>query len=403
MFKKKRNRIIGILLCCMVLLSGCKPLHAEVEVEDVWASLLASLREREPNKVDEHITCQVSDKFSIDADVILPDEMETYEAGKLTMHRHLFEESDRERLAKILAEECGWTDPDMWKLKVRQSDDVLENGKNETISNNIKEMNGGIFIRDTILSAEDYDFYAQYWGWGLGLYGDTVGPEDENYMAWMLETEELDFATAEETEKKAQALMEKVGVEASCDSIVYSCTQEAVQRAADEVIAFWHEEAGLLDYPVEPVVEKEDEAYVVQLQQGAEGIPLFPYEMSVNVTKAKWITGSQSYAVYSAEGLKAFELRTVYDIASVGEKQAIIPLADILEQYYKKQEVNSVIKEKVVRIQLYYLAVCTDGETLEFEGTPIWCIMSDVTSPANSMEYRQTTVYDAYTGEELSW
>ena len=402
MFKKKRNRIIGILLCCMILLSGCKPLHAEIEVEDAWTSLLESLKKIAPNKVDDHITCQITDKFSIDADVILPDEMETYEAGKLVMYRHLFEESDRERLAKLLAEECGWTDPDIWKLKIRESDDVLENGENEMISTSVKEGNGYIGIRDTTLSATDYDFYAQYWGWGLGLYNDTVGPEDENYMAWMLETEELDFATAEETEKKAQALMQKVGVEADCDSIVYSCTQEAVQRAADEVIAYY-EEVGLSDYPAEPVVEKEDEAYVVQLQQGAEGIPLFPYEMSTNVTKTIGVTGSRSYAVYSADGLEDFELRSVYDIASIGEKQTIIPLADILEQYYKQKEADLVVKEKVVRIQLYYLAVCIDGDTLKFEGTPVWCIMSDVLSSGSPTEHRKTTVYDAYTGEELLW
>ena len=403
MFKKKRNRIIGVLLCCMVLLSGCKALHTEVEVEDAWTSLLASLKETAPNKVDEHITCQISDKFSIDADVILPDEMETYEAGKLTMYRHLFEESDRERLSKLLAEECGWTDPDIWELETRQSDDVLENGEFQTVSVSKEKENGNIRVRDTSLSAENYEFYAQYWRWGLGLYGDTVGTQDSDYMAWMLETEELDFATAEEIEQKAKDLTKKVGVETACDSIVYNCRQEEIQRAADEIIAYY-EKIGLLDHGVEPVVEKEDEAYVVQLQQGEGGIPLFPYELSRNVTKGVYITGSQGYAVYSANGLEAFNLHSVYDIASVGEKQAVISLGDILEQHYKKQEVNSTAKEKIVRIQLYYLAVCVNGDTLEFEGIPVWCIMSDVlSSDGSGREERKTVVYDAYTGEELLW
>ena len=403
MYKKKLSSIVGIFLCGIVLLSGCKPMHTETDVEQEWSSLLASLKETAPNKVDDHIVCEITDKFHIDADIILPDEMESYEAGKLTMYRHLFEESDRERMAELLAKECGWADPGMWKLETRESEDVLENGKYQTVSRDTADGNVNITIRDTVLSAENYDFYAQYWSWGLGLYGDTIGTQDYNYMSWMLETEELDFATAEESDEKAKNLMEKIGVEAVCDSIVYSCTQEEVQRAADAVIADY-EASGLLDHGIEPLVEKEDEAYVVQLQQGVEGIPLFPYELSSNVTKGVFLTGPQSYAVYSARGLEAFRLQSVYDIASIGEKQAIISLADILEQHYQKQEVNAVIKEKVVRVQLYYLAVCVNADTLEFEGIPVWCIMSDVSSSAGSgREERRTVVYDAYTGEELLW
>lgn len=404
MYKKKLGSIVGILLCGIVLLSGCKPMHEEEKVvEQEWSLLLDSLKETAPNKVDDHIVCEITDKFHIDADVILPDEMDSYEAGKLTMYRHLFEESDRERMAEILAEECGWTDSDMWKLETRESDDVLENGEYQTISASTADGDGGIIIRDTMLTATNYDFYAQYWSWGLGLYGDTIGTQEYDYMSWMLETEELDFATAEESNQKAKDLMEKIGVEAVCESIVYNCTQEEVQRAANAVIADY-EAVGLLEHGVEPLVEKEDEAYVVQLQQGAEGIPLFPYELSSNVTKGVFLTGSQSYAVYSARGLEEFRLQSVYDIASIGEKQAIISLADILEQHYQKQEVNTVIKEKVVRVQLYYLAVCVNGDTLEFEGIPVWCIMSDVSSSAGSgREERRTVVYDAYTGEELLW
>lgn len=402
MYKKKWSSIIGIFICGMVLLSGCKPLHAETDVKQDWSSLLTSLKETAPNEVEEHITCEISDEFSIDADVILPNEMETYEVGKLTMHRHLFEESDRERLAEFLAKECRWTDSDTWKLKTDVSEDRLENAEFQTVSRGVANMDGGIIIRDIALSADNYDFYAQYWSWGLGLYGDTVGTQDTDYMAWMLETEELDFATKEEIEKKAKNLMEKIGVEVSCDSIVYSCTQEEVQRAADAVIGAYEAE-NFFEHGIEPVVEKEDEAYVVQLQQGAEGIPLFPYELSSNVTKGVFLTGSQSYAVYSAEGLEAFELQSVYDIASVGEKQIILSLSDILELHYENQKVNTTSKEKVVKAQLYYLAVCVNADTLEFEGRPVWCIMSDVSSAGSGIEERKTVVYDAYTGEELLW
>lgn len=402
MKKCTRVTILSILFC-VCLITGCKSMKVEEEQGMDFEALVAELKETKPNEVDSHITLEGTENFGIDADIFIPEQMETYTVGNIIMYRHVFEDEEKEELMKILMDEFEWDKNLISETDYRVKDDTFENGEKETaLSLNIDETRSAI-VQSRAISADNGLLGQRYSDWSISIFNEIQ--DDPDYFTLLKKTEKdvLEFCSIEEVKAYAKEFAEKFGIEFDCESEVYAFSSEELENRINQKQNFY-EGINITDIEIEKNVSKQDEAYWIVLLQGTDGIPLFPYELSNNITNTTFV-GSKCTALYSAQGIERIELRNVYDIEKVEEAQNIKSIGDILETYYNQRGKQTLAKETVIKIRLYYLPICVDETQLKFEARPVWYILSNVEQGSGEFldTIREAVVYDAVTGEELSW
>lgn len=395
--KKYRIHVLVLMIVCVYLFTGCKPLSVDKDETQSWQDVLEGLKEIAPNEVESHIEEKVSDSLSIDADIVISEELSAYSVGDLTMYRHLFENDEKETILRQLVDKCGWwSQNELPEMIFETTSTTIENGENESILLLDTDEGKNAWVRDLSLMAINQEFSQRYGDMALrAFFGPTWNPNCE-YREVIEETVDLDFCTVIEAENDIREFTESLGIEFSCDSLVYTCTLERLNQIIEKQKNYYEQWNETYDMSV----TKADEAYIMVLQQGYQGIPLFPYHLSNSVINTT-ASGNSCYAFYSAEGIEEMELRNVYDIKEAGKKNEIMSLGEVLELYCSKYGNELGVKETIKRIQLYYLPICTDKETLEFTAKPIWYFESYVERNANLM--KRAVVFDAVTGEVLPW
>lgn len=378
-------------------------MRGEEKEEKDWESLVTELKETVPNEVDSHIYMEASENFCVDADVLLPEQLDAYSVGNLTMYRHVFRDEEKEELMKILLAEFEWNKDMMSKTSYRVKDDMLENGEKETALSLDYNENGTIIVQSRAISASSGPLSEHYSEWGIFIFDEKEEDPDYFELLKQIENDCLEFASVEEVKKYTKEFTEKLEIKFDCESEVYAFSTDKIESMVEQQKKFY-DEINVTDVEMEQSVTNEDEAYCVVLLQGAGGIPLFPYEISSTVTNTTF-AGSQCYAFYSAQGIVDMKIRNVYDIENIGEDKEILSLGEILETHYNQRGKQNSAKEKVIKIRLYYLPICVDESNLKFEAKPVWYILSNVERGTEGLKNstREAVVYDAVTGEELPW
>lgn len=372
---------------------------ANEEEVDEFKSLVAELKEVQPNRADSHIVLEGTNSFCIDAEIHISEELESYSLGNLTMYRQVFKDEDKESIMQMIIEEFAWGEELLEKASYRVKDEMFENGELETALSLFIDEYKSVIVQSRGISVSNGSLGERYRGWGIGIENEIQ--EDPDYYKLLTETnEELEFASMQTITTNINALMQKLGIEYQCESEVYSFSLNQLENRIANDKKFY-EDIGLTYDDNQANVGKHEEAYCVILLQGANGVPLFPHEMSPGVTNSTFV-GSLSSVLYSAKGIEDINIRNLYDIETEGEKQCIYSLGEILEIYYNERAKETAAKEKIIKIGLYYLPVCVDEEQLKFEAKPIWYILSDVEYGTLNNTFREWTVYDAVTGEELA-
>lgn len=398
MEKCMKTIVFGMLVLSCIL-TGCKPMKVNVETEMDFESLVEELKENQPNEVSSHIVLDGTDSFCMDAEIHISKELETYSLGKLTMYRHIITDEDKEFILKTLLNEFDWGEDLLKKSNYRVKDESFENEELETALSLYVDQNLSAIVQSRGISVENGYLGEFYRGLGISVWNE-IQEDPEYYKLLTVTNEELEFASIEKAKSDVTALMQKLGLDFQCESEIYTFSLEKlVDRIAQDRNFY---EGSNIPYNEENAkVTKQDEAYNIVLLQGANGVPLFPYEMSPSVTNSTFV-GSQCSVLYSALGIENMGLRNLYDIKAEGESQHIYSLGEILEIYYNERAKETAAKEKIIKVGLYYLPVCVDEEHLKFEAKPIWYILSDVEYGTLNDTFREWTVYDAVTGEELA-
>lgn len=395
-----------LFFICILLVTGCKPMEQTEVKNSEWELFLKEMETKAPNEIGSHISVDVSEGFAIDADIVISDQIEKYEVCNLKLYRHIFD--NKEELMQQLIEIMGWENVE--EAEERVTDDVLENGENIISLGTVHDGKDYVQIRDSylVLATEELNKYSN---WNLGLFLETYGIAERYYMNQLEEPQELEFLSLEEVEEYAKKLSEELGVEYICDSKVYTCTYERLQSVVEQEQQY-NQKIGWEENDVDYTVSKEDEAYFVELHQGYSGISLIPYGMDYTVTNS-FSVQNQCELLVSADGILELGLVNIYDdIQKVGEAQKILSLSEILNIHFNRYK-NSLVAnedgditltEKVVKIQLYYLPVCTNPDIMEFTAKPVWCFLSEVEDKHFGEGFsRSGVIYDAVTGEELPW
>ena len=130
--KKYLVNIIGGMLILVCILTSCKSMTANEEDVDEFKSLVAELKEVQPNRADSHIVLEGTNSFCIDAEIHISEELESYSLGNLTMYRQVFKDEDKESIMQMIIEEFAWGEELLEKASYRVKDEMFENGELET-------------------------------------------------------------------------------------------------------------------------------------------------------------------------------------------------------------------------------------------------------------------------------
>lgn len=404
--KVKKNHITlltGILLViCMI--AGCRPMNKESAVDADWEEVLAELKETAPNEVEDHISIEVSKNFIFDADISVSDELDTYSLEEVTMYRRIFEEEEKEIFLQRLMDETGWCGEEALTQAVLYGEEVgvptYENGQiDETLILEFEDKTA--WIGDLDIHVGNDTFIEKYGIFTDNLFPSRTSNPATDYIEIIKEPAELDFMSLQEAETYIKQFSESFGIEFQCETISYVCTLERLEKIANLLEDYKQQYRP--DYE-SPDFTKEEEAYIIVLQQGYKGVPILPYNLSKTETNTTW-TSTQCYAFYSANGIEELSLQYVFDIKKGMNPKEILSLGDILERYCDQYADSIGIKETVVKVQLHYLPVLTDEETGEFTAKPVWYVLSNIErdTPEGKTMTRRATVYDAVTGEVLKW
>lgn len=103
------------------------------------------------------------------------------------------------------------------------------------------------------------------------------------------------------------------------------------------------------------------------------------------------------------KGILDFGVRNVFDIDGTESPQPIISVGEVLEKVVQRHEQTAKenVKERVVEVELCYLPVWDGGTSMSFTAKPVWYVRSVVIE--DNWEGVSETIYDAVTGDEISW
>jgi hypothetical protein len=388
--KKKVLCLTYGILVSTLLLTGCKPLSRE---NTIGEDIITEWKKLSPDELDRHVTAELSDSYQIDADIMLSKELKSYEVAKIEVSRNILEEVDG--VLKNWLEYCGVDT--LGTVVVEEREEPLENGVNMKMAH--------------VDFGEDNNSWIQV----RSAYATMFTPFSENYRAWglqrmfhrqllwrphheILERETEAELICDDRINEIQNQIEKIFQVSFMDCKVYTCTLERLQEVLEWELKYDQDTGMNKNEDERWEVTTEDEGCILCFRQGYEGIPLYYDSPSSNTTGGIWTVNNYCMVTLSKENVEGLEFVNPYEIKGECEKVKILSFGEFIE---KHMIARKGIDTKVVNVGLYYLPIYT-GNELDFVAKPIWCVQTEEEGMAG-YPVRNTTIYDAVTGEEIQW
>lgn len=394
---KKFIKMVCVVFVGTLLFTGCGgyALNKEDTTVDTWAETVEAWKTMKPNEVENHITVEVSDTYRIDADIMIPDELDSYEVSTIHLSRHVYED-----VAAVLEEwmECYGIEYDA-EIEVREKEDELENGEMMKLARVTfgEEENSSAQVRTTY-AIMDSPFSSSNGDWRLqNIYErQEFGRIHHEYMKQPVEEE---LITEEEILAIKEDLENIFEVEFLDDYTLYTCTVERIEKAVEWELAYMESLGVEADTEKDWEITEDDEGTILSFRQGYEGIPLIAMDPSKSETGAMWRIANYCQVVSSKDKIEGIHLLNPYDITGEAERVRILSFGEIMEQHATSRQ---GIETMVVNVGLYYLPIYT-GEGLKFTAKPVWYVQMEMPVPNTEYTQRDALLYDAVTGEEIAW
>lgn len=389
--KRKLVFWIGMSILCILLFTACNPLSNEDTIVHSWEDTLAKWKSMLPKDVEEHVTMEVSETYRIDADVLIPNELESYEVDTIELTRHVYD--DVENVLEKWINYCEIESDE--EIVVTEKEDVLEDGTYMQFAK--------------VSFGEDEDSQAQV----RSTYALMSTPFSLNYGIWSLQQVYNKQAMGrfhheymkEPSEKKLITEAEILDIKENVETIfeteylteyeLYTCTLERLTEAVE-----WEQEymrqLGMEEEPWN--VTEADEGTVLFFRQGYEDIPLLTVGVSSDETGAVWSVNSYCMVISSKEEIKGLNLYNPYDVKGKNETVEIMSFAELVEEHVADSQ---GVDTTVVHVGLYYLPIYS-GDGLDFLGKPVWYVQVEMESDMGYLT-RDGVLYDAVTGEIIKW
>ena len=393
---KNMIRRIGYILVSVLLLTGCGgyALENEDTTVDTWAETVEKWKEMSPQEIGDHVTVEVSDTYHIDADIMLSDELDSYEVARVKLTRHLYEDP-----ASVLEELLNYLGIEYeGEIEVREKDDLLENG-NMMQSAGVKYGGGEYWVQvRTAYATMTSPFTENYGTWNMQNVYDrqALGRVHHDFMAEPSEKELITEAEILEIKEKLESIF---GVEFMEEYTLYTCTAERLQQVVEWELEFM-KALGMEIAPEEYwQVSEADEGTVLSFYQGYKGIPLLADSPNHSVTGAVWGVQNYCQVISSKEKVEEVSLQNPFEIKEEVETVKILSFGELMEKHAAGR---GALETTVVNVGLYYTPIYT-GEGLDFVTKPVWYIQIETPLEGSAYVQRDSILYDAVTGEEIPW
>lgn len=381
------------MVVTVLIFTGCNPMHRENITVDTWEETLEEWKHVSPQEIEDHIEITVSDSYSIDADILISDSLESYEVQNVYLTRRILDFDDVGMVLENWLTYCGIVEYS--EIQQKECGKLLENGKEMYMAN-------ADFGEDNLS-----------WAQVRSTYALMTTEFSDNYDKWNLHSMFnrqndgwLDLKKAKRQEDNEIITQEKVlkikeniemifGVEFMEEYILYTYTLEQLK----EIVDFQHKYEQDMGFNTqESDVTDADEGAVIVFQQGYQGIPFTFLQPSKNVTGATWSVDNYCLVTVSKDEIKGLEIMNPYDIEEEAETVEILSFGEFIEKHV---QMRKSVDTKVVDVGLYYLPIYT-GEELSFVTKPVWCVRTEKMKDSG-YPILEWNIYDAATGEEMAW
>lgn len=384
-----KRKIISICLSITFIfcLSGCMELEESRE-QVVMDDATKCLYEETAEGLPEHLTAQLSDKVELDADIIYPEQFSNYEISEIQLKRHIFQVED---VANVFSKYMN----SKWEGEIKESEDLLENGK--TVQRlNAKYENGADCFAKSFCLWFDGNFLEK--GSSLIGYDDYLTQQGLEYAT----QEDLDFKSVADAEKDIRSVLDELGIPDVMDTYMeYTATEEGLKKAASSY------GSDLADYlvglEIENVkVEKNDEMYQFVFRQGKHGIAYTGDAVLGEETGSIWSSLCSDINVrYGENGIDRMDVGNIYEYIEDGEKVKILEPGKVLDQFLTDKErdlnVNSV---SIKYIAIEYLPYVEDGKQMVFKAVPVWKIAYEEIREGMDSANTLVAFYNGQTGRK---
>lgn len=399
----KREKLAIAILCALTVLlaAGCNAMddypmndypmgdsaQNGTKAEEGEPTPLEALGGLKPGELPDTLKFEVSDTLSFDAELRVSNGLEGYQVPTLSVTRHLLDPSgDMDKLLDYFQV------TDIGERAYHNKGDFLENGQEIYLDYVVTDNGGYLQVRDLYLSArlsEDTDIY--HFGY---LYNESLS-------ALLRENEELDFSTIENAKAAAQDFFDRMGIDVMEEPRVYAASQQTIEDIAlknrETMASLMSEKELETMFPRD--IAKEQEAYYLIYRQGYQGVPYMAVAVDTSLSNSYNMTVSYCDLIYTEDGICEVDSHCLYDIEQVHEAEEILSLQEILQQYidlYKDYPQSRLVRG----VDLEYLLVLTDKQSMTFEAKPVWNINVQK-SVTEEEQIPERVIFDAATGEVL--
>lgn len=332
----------------------------------------------------KHVSKTVNEQVSVDADVIIPQELNILSVNVYSAQKAVFGEESTYRL--FFGDE---------PFASRKENSQKKNGLHSTF---YTAEDG----RTLLAGANACIFQTSLSQYVRNIFVDNGFDPNYNVPRYTKQSE-LDFETKEGAFANIKEILSQLNIEVynqyQCYTMPYDVMrEESLKLKQDLPIA-----AG--DYKTEWA--KEEDCYLFRLNAYIEPLPII-YEDHGNPDDGTLVLGSTIEVIYSVNGVEYLLANSIYKQKSTEQENVnLISLDDALAK--AEMLVNSVIitgEIKIEEIKLQYIPLPADKNGMQFTLVPAWSFRVANTIPLENNETKTiTTRYwihvNAITGEEI--
>lgn len=393
---RKNCAVIMLTSACLVL-TACAPTEFPeqngTENQDRMESFveqeLAEFGKDDIEKIPDHLTYQVDDLLTVDADIRLWGLSEWKLSDWYATEKNYTEsEEEANRLIKEIMQGMGWT----YDSKRVECSEYSSGGKRYDVEISDKDERVSI-IPDSVFATNASGYISM----GQSVFSPCYGPvvDRELYKTGR----ELEFGTIKESEKKAADFLKKLGFQVSETADCYTLDEKNKRW-------LWDHDMEKQENHTPEDEENKNFSYLFLFYQDYFGIPVIRGGADEKITNDEYFEPNQCEVNIDKDGIAWLDTTPAYVSEKMGTEQEILRPADIIEKQVEMMKSKEGTGEmKLSEVSLEYLPVY-DKETELYHMCPVWaCYYSQVVTYLAEVSYDSDeaymAIYDAYTGEVL--
>lgn len=372
--------IIG--MCCSLIFVGCASNNGSIkeEMTDNKTNITSETSSSREYANGDLIQIQLDDNVEIDAEITIPETLQSLSMKKVKAHRP---ELDEEEVKNLFLDE-----KEIESREVYEGFKCREFGRYDMVSY-IEKKGGRLFYEPANVeyTAPCIDFLLNC------LFTD---PLFSSYnLDHYSQTKELSFASKSDIFHKVKTMFESFGVSISDRYESYALDHKTLQKEENPVDS----DGNVMEQAKKDKWTDEDDAYYFILHQEINGVPVEQLSYGDGY-EGTGIEATELSAIYGTKGWIPFIEDWGYCLEETETEQDILSVKDALNSFRKKCDMLLLDQKWTIRdISLKLLPVFIKDN--EYEIRPVW-FFEGTSTDKDQYERSLMILFDGITGKEIT-